>query len=77
MEEELQILIEAFKTSYLANHFSICDDGLYLRYDTDDSTAKENWTQFCDIQDELKTKGYTLIDPYIEHDCITGTVVKL
>jgi hypothetical protein len=51
-------------------------DGLYFRYDTEDSTQKENWDVYCDIQDTLREYGYILEDPYIEHDCISGNVVE-
>jgi hypothetical protein len=44
----------------------------YFRYDTDDSTSKENWSVYCDIQDALEAVGWTIADPYIEHDCISG-----
>jgi len=52
------------------------EDGAWLRVDTDDSTSKENWTEYCMIQDELREYGLTLDDPYIEHDCISGTLVE-
>lgn len=45
----------------------------YFRYDIwPEGTAKENWSLYCEIQDELRTHHVELVDPCIEHDCISG-----
>lgn len=48
---------------------------LYFRFDTDDVTVKENENVTYFIEEELNTLGFTLIERYIEHDCITGYIV--
>lgn len=49
----------------------------YFRYDTDDSTAKENDSVRQLIQEELAECGFTLVETYVEHDCITGDLVPV
>jgi len=49
---------------------------LYFRHDTGDSTVKENETIAFFIEEELNKIGFTLIERYIEHDTITGYIVK-
>ncbi len=50
-------------------------DGLpYFRYDTEDSDPKEQWDNYIDVVEDLREKGFMLMDPYTEHDCITGTI---
>lgn len=66
------MMIENLKTSWLNDHITFLNNRWYLRYDTMDSTAKENFDVYCDIQEELRDYGFEIEDPYIEHDCITG-----
>jgi hypothetical protein len=42
----------------------------------DAQPAKENESTYYDIQEELQSLGYTLTNTYIEHDCITGDVIR-
>lgn len=50
---------------------------LYFRLDTDDNTIKENESAVYFIEEELNQLGFSLIERYIEHDCITGYIVCL
>lgn len=53
-------------------------EGDYFRYDiSPEGTEKENWSLYCDIQDDLREYGYEIIDPQIEHDCISGQLHKV
>lgn len=52
-------------------------DPPYLQYDTGDSTAKENWGVFCDIQDELRRYGFELTETYVDHDTVCGDVTPM
>lgn len=45
---------------------------VYFRFDTDDNDPKEQWTEYCGVQDDLKSCGFILYDPCVEHDCISG-----
>lgn len=49
----------------------------YLRYDTGDSTAKENWNVYCDIQEDLRQCGYELTDSGVDHDTVFGNVTPI
>ena len=51
-------------------------DLFFLRYDTLDSDSKEQWDNYIWVVDELKDRGYEFIDPYVEHDCISGNIQK-
>jgi hypothetical protein len=76
--DTLKTINEAFAGSYVEGCFEIQQENeIYFRYDTEDSTGKENWTTYCYISEELASKGYTLTDLYIEHDCITGVVIPI
>lgn len=48
---------------------------LYFRLDTDDVTIKENENATYFIEEELNRLGFTLIERYIEHNCITGYII--
>lgn len=50
---------------------------VYLRYDTGDSTYDDNWSEYCEMQDDLKELGWEITDVYIEHDCISGYLNKI
>ena len=53
------------------------DGSIYFRYDTDDNTVKENESKYFDISEDLRSVGYQIEDPQIEHDCISGTLIPL
>ena len=53
------------------------EEGMYFRYDTDDTTTKENGEKFYEINASLREVGYDIPDPQIEHDCISGTVLPI
>lgn len=76
LEKQLEKLQFVFNESHLSGTFSICEDQLYFRYDTGDNTVKENEALLHEIREELQEVGYTLDNTYVEHDCITGDVVK-
>jgi hypothetical protein len=64
----------------LGTEFEGCiniDNGtLWLRYDTTDSDLKERWDNFVDVQERLRQFGVQLDDVLIEHDCISGNLIK-
>ena len=69
-------MFDALKNFYHAENVRLQADGqLYFRYDTDDSTVKENESVAMSIEEELNELGFTLSERYIEHDCITGFIV--
>jgi hypothetical protein len=46
---------------------------VYFLYDVyPEGTGKENWSIYCEIQEDLRRCGWELVDSYIEHDAITG-----
>jgi len=49
----------------------------WLRFDIDDCGPHEQWDEYCDVQDGLKRFGLKLVDPLVEHDCISGDIVYL
>lgn len=55
------------------------DDKGYFRRDFSPELegSREQWTEYCDVQESFRTLGYELREHYSEHDCLTGTVVKL
>jgi len=50
------------------------EQGLWLRYDTDDSDPKEQWDNYIEVVEALKEVGFEFIDPLTEHDCISGDI---
>lgn len=77
MAIDLNVVKEAFKDSYLKDCFSVMDgNAIYFRRDTEDSDSRQQWDNYIDVCDELRSKGYKFIEPQIEHDCITGDVVQ-
>lgn len=68
----------AMKIAGYESNVSRHDDvGMYFRYDTDDTTAKENGEKFYEINEDLRAVGYEINDSQIEHDCISGTVLPV
>lgn len=64
--------------SYLS--FDSTDGSIYFRYDTDeaeDNPIKENESKYFDISEDLRSMGYEIKDPQIEHDCISGTITPI
>ncbi len=47
----------------------------WFRYDYDSCDAKESWSIFIDVQEELRGQGWEIDDPQIEHDCLTGFLI--
>jgi hypothetical protein len=66
----------ALAGTYLEGCFSIDDGTVYFRYDTDDNTAKENESEYYDIQEYLQDLGYQIDMVCIEHDCISGDIIR-
>jgi len=48
------------------------DGGLWFRCDIEECAPKEQWTEYCELSDDLRKLGLRLDDPTIEHDCISG-----
>lgn len=66
-----------FLTS-MGYEIGISNGKLSLRYDIfPEATSKENYSVYLEIQEDLRSIGYELIDPYIEHDCVSGSIVKV
>lgn len=47
---------------------------VWLRYDTEDSDPKEQWDNYIEVVEVLRELGLVLVEPQVEHDCITGDV---
>lgn len=45
---------------------------LWLRFDIDDCGPKDQWSEYVDLQERLRSMGLELYDPQTEHDCISG-----
>lgn len=76
LEKSFADIISRIAGTYLEGHISKLEGTIYLRYDTDDNTAQENESTYYDIQELLQRHGYTMTNTCIEHDCISGDVVK-
>ena len=77
LERQLENINQLLKNTAYEGKVSIDGDMLYFREDTDDLDTKTNWSNYCDIQDDLKQYGLALSDAQIEHDCISGELVYL
>lgn len=53
------------------------DDRAFFRFDTPDRTAKENESVCWDIQEALREVGAEILNPHIEHDCISGPLIEV
>lgn len=73
---ELEMISESLRGTILEGEVCIVEKALYCRHDTDDSDPKQQWDNYLDVQDQLKDIGYMLHDPQIEHDCISGDLIK-
>ena len=67
----------ALKNCIYFNSIDFNQNPPYLRYDTGDSTSKENWIIYCDIQEELRKNGYELTDSDVDHDTVCGDVTPM
>ena len=70
-------LIQQLDRSWLRYHITIQNGDYYFQMYTEESTPKENWSTYCDVQDELRMYCYEIDDPCIEHDCISGYVKRV
>lgn len=70
-------ILNLINKTYFNNHYQIDNQGVYLRYDTCDSDSRQQSANWDFVRDELEEYGLQLDDPLIEHDCISGYVVKL
>lgn len=74
--DELETVLESLRGTFLEGDVCIVENTLYCRHDTDDSDSEEQWDNYLDVQDQLKDIGYMLDDPQVEHDCISGDLIK-
>lgn len=44
----------------------------YYRYDFSSCDSKEAWEHYTDTYEMLRSIGWEIIDPCVEHDCLTG-----
>jgi len=56
----------------------ISGDPPFFRLDVfPEGTADENWDLYCSVQEAIRAVGWKIVDPYIEHDCISGPLVQI
>lgn len=67
-------IVELLANTDLARYVSIQEGVAYFRQDTDDMLAKDQWPEYCDIQDQLGKFKLELVEVCIEHDCISGDI---
>jgi hypothetical protein len=79
MSTELDEARHALAGTLYAECIDDSGHGIYFSYGFEEfeNPAKEGFTQMCSIQEELRACGYEILDPYVEHDCISGYLVKL
>lgn len=71
----IDALRQRLEGTFLEGCVEVATDGTpWLRYDIDDCDPKDQWAEYCDVSDQLKSVGLVLEDPCIEHDCISGDV---
>lgn len=75
LRQMAEIQKELDKIGY-SETLSIVDGEIYFRWDTEDSDPKEQWDNYVEVSEDLRGIGYRLEDPYTEHDCITGNLIK-
>mgnify|MGYP005854965209 CR=1 FL=1 len=73
--EDLQKVQKLVEDSAFDGCVNKDNEAVWLRYDTDDCDPKEQWSEYCDVQERLQVLGLKLIDPQLEHDCISGDLV--
>jgi len=66
-----KILSKVIGTEF-ESHIQFEGDKPWLRYDTDDCGPKEQWDVYCGVAESLKQIGLELVEPLVEHDCISG-----
>ena len=47
-------------------------DGLWYKYDFDSCDSRDQWEEWIDVMEMLAAIGWRLIEPIVEHDCISG-----
>lgn len=47
------------------------------RWDYSEVDAKGQWSMYVSAQEMLRARGWQLVDPYSEHDCLTGKLEPL
>lgn len=67
-------IVQLLTNTDLAQYVSIQEGVAYFRQDTDDMLAKDQWPEYCDIQDRLSKFKLELVKVCIEHDCISGDI---
>lgn len=51
---------------------------IFFRFDfPEDPDDSSGWNEYLFVQEELRAIGYELDNSYSEHDCVSGTLVKL
>ena len=70
--------LEEYLQSYFGCSITVENDeyGPWLRYDTDDSDSREQWDNYIEVLECMKKVGFILDDPQLEHDCISGDIIK-
>lgn len=70
--------LEEYLQSYFGSSITVEQDkdGPWLRYDTDDNDSREQWDEYLEVLECLALEGLTLSDPQLEHDCISGDIIK-
>lgn len=53
------------------------EGALYYRYDFPSCDSREQWDNYTDTIDMLGRFGFGLSDYCLEHDCLTGDLVKM
>lgn len=53
------------------------DNTIYLRYDFQENEDGDSWEEYYMVQEELGLIGFILTEYECEHDCITGSVVRI
>lgn len=72
LSSDIEIVRDKLKAVAYEDFVSPAGNFVYFRFDTDDNDSKEQWTEYCMVQDDLKSCGFYLYDPCVEHDCISG-----
>ncbi len=74
--EQLKVANESFV--YSGEIIDWGQSQYYFRFDVfPEATAKDNWSVYCQIQDDLRECGWQLDNSYTDHDSVTGYLKKL
>ena len=52
------------------------DDNPWVGYDFDSCDSDKQWDYLCDISDQLREVGLQFNDPQLEHDCLSGNIIR-